>query len=227
VCQEVLKYRIIWHLKSRLVQVVKNIMWCNVFFDVYFYGLWLFFQSFILNVIFHSFLKRISYFCIINMIFQLLTQSSKRQYFHVLIYITSLLYALSVKKKCPTTYRNTNCAQVAKQLHQCIRFCYKKTQMKTPKRPHGAHYEFFHFVSSNKPFLLTLEPVQCLRTRLLWFRASLRARVFFKPLVSSLNHWAGQKQFLPDQSLEMNSGPHEPKRAECKVTARQTIEGVP
>lgn len=51
------------------------------------------------------------------------------------------------------------------------------------------------------------------------FGACLRAQrvCFFKPLLSRFNHWAGQKQFLTDQSLELNRGPHEPKWAERQL----------
>lgn len=42
--------------------------------------------------------------------------------------------------------------------------------------------------------------------------------VFFQTTsFSSFNHWAGQKQFLTDQSLELNRGPHEPKWAERQL----------
>lgn len=99
-----------------------------------------------------------------------------------------------VKKQCPTTYRNTQTDLTCQAALAVDLSLAKKNQIKTPKRPHGAHYEIFHSVSSNKPFLLTLQ-LHSNVLQLLWFGACLRAKQV------SLNHWVEQKQHLTDQSL--------------------------
>lgn len=122
---------------------------------------------------------------------QLWPKSSKRQWKHV----SRPYWTLLSVKKCPKTYRNTITAHLPSSSSYVSVFAKIRTKWK-PQRGHMVHIMSFSTLSSNKPFLLTLDQVKCLRTTMVWSMPSSTTGAFFqttfefKPLGGTKTHWS-------------------------------------